>query len=372
MKIELLQDNLKAALAVAGRVAKEKTTLPVLANLLLKTDGGGLQIAACDLTTSITVRVSGKVEEEGAITLNAKRLSEVVGLMPVERMNIATDDKALSATVKGSKSRTSIKGLDAGEFPIIPTLAHAQLLFTVLASDLLKAFKAVSFGMSTNAAAPSFNATHVKLTGGCLQLDATDQFGLAEYRLSVSYEGDDQKFVIPFDGVGHIERVLAKLAESAAEVQVAIGKQNNHLVIGNDDLQVGVQLVDTKSPDFANIIPRKFDTKVTASIADLSLAVRQVGVVVEDGYGISLDFKTNEAAITGKSKQRGDDSDSSVSIVLDGKPILVVFNHRQLMPVFNALDSVQCLIQMIGPRSPVVIRGVGDDSALYVVMPFNR
>lgn len=372
MKIELLQDNLKAALAVAGRVAKEKTTLPVLANLLLKTDGGGLQIAACDLTTSITVRVSGKVEEEGAITLNAKRLGEVVGLMPVERMNITSDDKKLEATVRGSKSRTSIKGLDAGEFPIIPTLAHAQVLFTVLASDLLKAFKAVSFSMAADTTVPSLNATYLNLSGPCLTFATTDRFRLSEYKMRVKYEGDDHAMLIPFDGVGHIERVLAKLAESAAEVQVAIAERNNQIIIGNEDLQVGVQLVDAKFFDYAQVVPKKFTTKITVSIADLALAVRQVGVVVEDGWGIKVDFKADDAVVTGQSTERGDDSDASVSIALEGDKKAVELNHRYLLPVLNALDAVQCSIQMTPGKSPIIIRGVGDDSALYVVMPFNR
>lgn len=372
MKIELLQDNLKGTLAIAGRVSKERTSLPVLSNVLLKTDNGGLQVAACDLTTSITVRVGGKVEEEGGITLNAKRLSEVVGLMPVEPITITSDDKKLEATVKGRKSRTSIKGLDAGEFPVIPTLAHAQILFSVLASDLLKAFKAVSFSMSPDASAPALNATYLSLSGPCLTFATSDRFRLSEYKMRVKYEGGDHTMLIPFDGVGHIERVLAKLAESATEVQVAITQHNNQIVIGTDDLQVGVQLVDAKFFDYARMIPKKFDTKITAGIADLSLAIRQVGVVVEDGWGIKIDFKPDSAAVTGQSRERGDDSDSDVSIVLDGNPKAVELNHRYLLPVLSALDSVQCSIQMQSGVAPIIIRGVGDDNALYVVAPFNK
>lgn len=375
MKLELLQENLRSALALVGRVAPSRVTLPVLANVLLKANGAGLQVSACDLTTSITVKIGCKTGDEGAITLPAKRLAEVVGLMPAERMSIDVAYSTQTATLKGSKAKTSIKGIEAAEFPVIPQMSNADALFKLPASDLLKAFRAVSFAMSTDASRPSLNATYIKLDGNCAKFAATDGFRLAEFSLPVTYSGDARSLLINADSVGHIERVLVELAKIAADVAVAVSKSNGGIIIGSDTIEIVSQLVDEKYVDYVRVIPRDSNTTVTVGVADFLLAAKQAAAVIADGHAIICDFEHDEdnrkhLFIHGKSDTGA--ADSSVEIEMTGPQATVKIDPNYLLQTISAISTVQCKISINDGKAPILIRPLGADDALYVVIPFNK
>ncbi len=178
MKVSVSQENLHRALGQVMRAVASKTTLPVLNNILLATDNGKLKLAATNLELAITAWVSCTVTQEGAVTIPAKSLTEWVNTLPTETVSLSVDSR-LALTLNCGRNRSTIRGIDAEDFPAIPSIGDGNGPTVTIDGVLLKDMIAqISFAAATDDSRPVLAGIHMKIEGQTISLAATDGFRL--------------------------------------------------------------------------------------------------------------------------------------------------------------------------------------------------
>ena len=213
MKISTLQENLKTGVYIVSHIAGKNVNLPILSNVLIKASKDGINLITTDLEMGIISKIRGKVETEGKYTVNAKVLSDYVSLLPNQKINLEKKDNIL--TVCSENYKTSIKGQEAEDYPLIPKI-DKNIYFKLNIEEFKKALSQVIFSVS-------ISDTRIELTGvlfsfskNGLTLASTDSFRLSEKKVKVTtnIETEDEiKVVIPSKTLQEVIRILSTIRE---------------------------------------------------------------------------------------------------------------------------------------------------------------
>lgn len=366
MRITCTQEKLKEALTTVSRIAHKHPTLPVLRCALISAQGRTLKIRVTNLELGIEITTPASVEEEGFVAVPADVLSSYLNSLYGER-TVALQSKDGNLLVTTSHSKTTIKSLPADDFPTLPEVGGEQS-FTLRSADLSRGLKAVLFCASTSAVRPELGSVLVSGEGGTLVFAATDSFRLAEKTIPLKKQEIPEHLLLPARNAAEIVRVL-DLADG--EVQVFYNK--NQLSFTVDGVYVTSRLVDGSFPDYRQIIPKKHTTEVIALKSDL-VNTFKLGAVFSDNLQqvrMSVSPKAKTFTVESRSAERGESTDT-VHAAVSGEELSINFNLRYLADSLQGITSDSVSLQFSGLNKPVVIRGVSDNSFLYLVMPMNR
>ncbi|MFN8526075.1 MAG: DNA polymerase III subunit beta [Chloroflexota bacterium] len=378
MRLTCLPEKLAEGLATVGRVVATRGTLPVLSNVLLQTDEGRLKLAATNLELTISAWVGAKVEADGAVTLPARLLSEYVGLL--------TAGEPLHLEMKGTKVHlacgrfeANISGIDADEFPPIPTVGGGES-FALPAAALKQAIQNVAFAAAPDDSRPVLAGVLVTIAEGRLTLAAADGFRLAVRRLDVSASGaPDLTMIVPARALNELARGLPD--DESEEVRVAATPDRNQVLFQYKSAELVSRLIDGQFPDFNRIIPKESKTRVTVQTGDLLRATRAAQVFARDNSMIVRleltpperqdDMALGSIVVTATSAEIGDNT-GEVDASVEGEAQQVAFNGRYLRDALESLDAQQAFLEITGPASPGLIRPAdGDNSYFHVIMPMH-
>lgn len=375
MKVSCLQENLARGLNIVSRaVAGRMTSLPVLTHVLIATDNGRLRISATNLELGVSCWIGARIDEEGAATVPARTLQDLVNLLSQGPIDLEAT-RAQSLRVRSGKAENTIKGMDHNEFPLIPAFDPNGAV-QVDPKSLKQMIAQVAFAASTDESRPAMTGVFTRLEDDRITMAATDGF-----RLSVrsgkllTPVGEPRTLLAPRNAVHDIQRLLGDQDEP---ISISLAPSHGQVLFHLKDIDVVVQLIDQKFPNYEFIVPKKHDTRVIVNTAEFLKACKVAAIFAREAADtIRLTFvpAENRLVVTARSDETGENvvelDASEGGVQITGQPLEIGFNVKYLIEVLGNLDKPQTVIEASTPRSAAVIRPLGDDDFLHVLMPIN-
>jgi len=372
MKLSCLQENLNRGLSVVGRAVATRTTLPITNNVLLATDQSRLKLVATNLEMAISCWIGGKVEEEGAITVPARLLTEFISSLPSEKVDINLSPKTKTLELKCARFEARISGVDAKDFPPIPKIEDG-ITTKVEVDTLRQGISQVVFAAATEESRPVLTGVDAQFEGDLLTLAAADGFRLAVYKLPIAVPvSEKSEVIIPARTLAELNRLMAD-QEEAVEITMSPNKGQALFRLKNTELVS--QLVQGTFPNYAQLIPQSYTTRAVVDVAEFLRATKTASIFARDGSGIVRlviapggELTPGKMTISARSEEIGDDV-GEIDAIVEGEEAKIAFNGKYLTDVLSVLGESQVALETTNPSSPGVIRPVGVDNYIHVVMP---
>jgi len=374
MKLIALQKNLKQGVFVSSYLTGKNNNLPILNNLMISASDGVIKILATDLEVGVTNVVRGKIEEEGSFTVDAKVFSNYINLLPNQKVELVVKEAEL--IVESDNYKTKIKGESAEEYPLIPELVNDKY-YQVKMSDFKKAISSVLFAVSSDESRLALSGVLFNLEKDKLFLVGTDSYRLAEKSINLKNIGVDEeiKAIIPTKTLQELVRIISgdySDEKSADEIKIYINE--NQIAFKFNSVEIISRLIDEQYPDYKQIIPVNFKTKVTIDKQELIRAVKAAAIFSKTGVNdINLDFLADKSSlvISATSGQTGE-SIINLSAKIEGPDNSVTINYKYLIDGLGHIDDDLVIIELIDANAPCLFRpGVSGDYT-YIIMPIKR
>lgn len=374
MRVSCLQENLSRGLNIVSRAVGTRTTLPVLSNVLLQTDNGRLRLVATNLEMSITAWIGASVEEDGAITVPARTLNDLVNTLSPERVDLEVAVRTNALHLVCGATTANIKGIDAYEFPPIPEPTEDDFVLAIPAAEFKEAINMVAFAAARDDSRPILTGVSVSLNEDVLTLAAADGFRLSVKRIALE-SSDHPPFtlVVPARTLLEVARVITDDDEF---VQLVLPPDHAQALFFVENAQVVSQLIDGTFPDFQQIIPRDVETRTVLYTADVLRAARRADIFAREANNtvrFSIEPQDGMAGIVRVRAQASETGENEVLLdaSIEGEGVEVAFNVRYLIDVLNVIPHDQIVLKTIRADKPGVIQPLNDDSFTHVVMPMH-
>lgn len=366
MKIVCTQENLNRGLSLVSNIANKSSNLPILNNVLLKAEKNDLTLITTDLEIGIKAAIRGKIEKPGEFTVDAKLIHNFVSFLPKENIEINLDGDNLE--IKSADQETSIKGMSAEDFPLIPDM-EKQNMIELSVSDIKRSLSQVLLAASLDASRLEINAVNFNFQKNELTLAATDSYRLAEKKLEV-INTENRSLIIPLKTLQELARIL----NDQEEKKLKIYFNENQILFELDGVQLISRVIDGKYPDYSQIMPKEFKTEAKCNIAKLAPAIKSVALFCKQGINdirLSFDSKAQKIIIATASSNTGT-SIAKVPAEIKGEENDIVFNYRYLLDGLNQLGTSDVNIKINNNSSPGLLQPVGNDKYVYLVMPIRQ
>jgi DNA polymerase-3 subunit beta len=367
MKVSCSQRELLTALNIVNKAVNSTNTLPVLGNILLKAEKDRLFFAATNLELAITYDMEATVKEEGAITVPARLISSFVALLNDKEVEMSVT-KSMELFIESASSQTKIKGIDSEEFPII-SISEADKTLTLSSEQLLHGINQTCFAAAVNTARPALSGILFKVSTEELILVGTDSFRLAEKKIKLNKKNDfEGEYVIPSRTIAELGKILEKFPEKNLTIKFA----EKQVLFEVDKALVSSRIIEAKFPDYAQIIPRTHNTLIASKGDELSMAIRRTILFAREGNH-SVKFLVNtdgKLSLQTEETHIGQEK-TDLQVKLEGSENNISLNAQYLLDALTSLGEKEIAIEMIDKDAPAVMKGVNDDSYLYLVMPLK-
>lgn len=362
-----MQENLARGLSVVSRAVSSRSTLPVLANVLLKTEDAGLKLTATNLEIGVTYWVPGKIETDGAVTVPAKLLTDLVSSLPAgDRVDLELQAND-TLHLRCGRFETNIKGIDADEFPAIG--AAGERPTTRIAQNVLRrALAETAFAAASDEARPILTGVLAKFEGDQLTLAAADNYRIAVKTITILDAVPETSVVIPARALNELTRILADVDDP---VEVVLTGGRNQIVFHLDGIDLVSRLIDGQFPNYQQVVPQSHTTRAELDREELLRAVRPAALIAHESANIvKLQVSADgEPGITVSANAEVGDLVGQVEATVEGDGTTIAFNARYLADVLTNVMADRFALELNGPLSPGVFKPLGDDQYLHVVMP---
>lgn len=375
MKLTLTQEALQRGLAHVSRAVATRTSLPVLGNVLLATDRGQLKLAATNLEVGITYWVDCQIEEEGSITVPARLLSDFVGNLPNEQVKLEVDRRTLGLRVGSARSKATVKGIDAEDFPAIPSVEGAPT--ASMPPDLLREMVSQSaFAAATDESRPVLAGVLVRFEGNRVTLSAADGFRMAVRHIELDTAAtEDVSVIVPARALNELARTIADQQDA---VEITVTPNRNQLVCRAGNIEFLSRLIDGNFPDWRQIVPAGYTTRAVVSREELQRAARLAAYFARDNNDIvklsfepgSGEYELGCLTLSANAAEVGENS-TDLDASIEGPANQIAFNVKYLTDVLGALRASQVAVEMQGPNNAGVLRPLGPDDSTHVIMPMH-
>ncbi len=372
MKLSCLQENLNKGLSVVGRAVAARTTLPITNNILLATDQPRLKLVATNLEMAISCWIGAKVEEEGAITVPARLITEFVNSLPSERVDVALSPGTKTLGLKCARFEARISGVNAKDFPPIPKV-EGGISTKVEVEALRQGISQVVFAAASEESRPVLTGVNAEFNGDLLTLAAADGFRLAVYKLPIATPVSQRtEVIIPARTLAELNRLIG---DNEKTVDIMINPNKSQALFRLKDIELISQLVQGTFPQYAQLIPQSYNTRVVVDVVEFLRATKTASIFARDGSGIVRLVVTTgsketpgKITVSARSEEMGDDV-GEIDAIIEGEEAKIAFNGKYLIDVLGVLRESQIALETTNPSSPGVIRPVGVDNYIHVVMP---
>ena len=372
MKLSCLQENLSRSLAVVGRAVATRATLPITQNVLLSTDQSMLKLSATNLEIAITTWVGAMIEEEGAVTVPARLLTEFVNSLPSDRIDLELLAGGGILQLTCARSQARIHGTDAAEFPPIPTVVEG-VAARVAPSVLKSAIARVAFAAATEESRPVLTGVEMKLSGDRFTMAAADGFRLAVHQGSLLEPvASEVNIIIPARTLNELSRLLGDQDEP---VEVMMTPARGQVLFRVRGVELVSQLLQGAFPNYEQLIPQTHQTRVVFDLQQLLRAARTAAIFARDGSNIIRvqilphGEGGGKVIISAKSEEVGDNKDEVDTESIKGAESKIAFNSRYLLEVLAVLERGKVALETATSSSPGVFKPVDSDDYVHVVMP---
>jgi DNA polymerase-3 subunit beta len=372
MKVTCLQENLARGLGIVGRAVAVRSTLPITSNVLISTDHGRIKLAATNLDIALSCWIGGQIEEEGAITVPSRLLSDFVNSLPSDKIDLTLSPRSRQLKVKCARNEATIGGLDADDFPPIPAVDDGATL-ELDPKVLRDAITQVVFSAATDDSRPVLTGVDIVVEGDTLTLAAADGFRLAVRTLKLKKKvAETQQVIVPSRALAELNRLLQDQEDPVA---MTFNAGKTQVLFRLKDVELVAQLIQGTFPDYSRLIPKEWTSRAVVEVKDFLQETKIASIFARDGSGIvritfqgAEDGAPGKMTVSARAEEIGDnqgDLDASV----EGEPSKIAFNGKYLQDVLQVLDGGKVALETTGPSQPGVIRPIDDDSYVHVVMP---
>ena len=373
MNISCLQENLAKGLGIAGRIVKERSTLLALSNILLAADGDRLKLAATNLEIGITCWIGAQIEQEGAITVPARTLVDLVNTLPPGKVDMSMNG-AQTLKLQSGRFKSNVKGIDANEFPLIPHIEGDEAIH--IAPDVLgQMIEQVTFAAARDESRPILTGVLARFEGDRLTFAAADGFRLSVRTGSLS-AAVSQPFevIVPARALTELGHVLNGQEEP---VSIAVTPTRNQIMFRLNSVELVAQLIDGKFPDYQMIMPKSNTARAVLDTAPLIKACKAASVFArESANTVRLtvvpgdESRPGHLTVQATSAETGDNA-GEVDASIEGEPLEIAFNVQYLIDALKAVAAPQVSLELTTASSPGVLRPIGDDAFTHVMMPMQ-
>ncbi len=374
MKVSCLQENLAKGLSLVSRAVAARSTLPVLGNILLATDNGQLRLSATNLELGITCWIGAKIEEEGSTTVPAKTFVDLVNTLPPEQVNLDLTARTQTLNLNCGRTQAHIKGIDAQEFPLIPSLDRDGAI-ELNVEDFREMISQVTFAAATDEARPILTGVLARIEGGVLKLEAADGFRLAVRKGHLSSAPSASvNAVIPARALAELGRLIT--ADEPVHMSLPPGR--GQVIFRHDSVELVSQLIEGSFPDLTAVIPKNYTTRTVLSTDAFRKACRTSDIFAREAAHTArikvkpgTDLIPGHVSISATSAETGDNV-AEIDATVEGVPVEIAFNVKYLVDVLNVITTPHVALETSAATSPGVIKPVGpEDDYLYVCMPMH-
>lgn len=402
MRVSCLQENLAKGLSIVGRAVSTRSTLPVLGNILLEAKDNQLRLAATNLEIGINCWIGAKVEDEGAITVPARLLTEFVNSLPPDRIDMELAVRTQTLHLSCARYDANMKGIDAADFPIIPSASGSEdeegevldgARVELDTEGLRTMIDQVSFAASSDESRPTLTGVEVTFANNTLKMAATDGYRLSVRSVNLVQGNamEEMTVIAPAKSLGELARISADADPEQPVLAIVTQARNQILfqITGKSGESRGVfqrvelvsQLIDARFPDYRAIIPKEYKTRTIVDTASLLKAVRVASLFARDNSNIirvGIDPGNGDGdgggqiKLTATSSEMGD-SVNELDATVEGDALEITFNARYLTDVLTHVDQPQVVLETTQATRPGMLRpiGIGEDECLHVVMPMH-
>ena len=371
MRLSCLQENLARGLSVVGRAVASRSTLPITQNVLLSTEQSMLKISATDLNMAMTTWIGAQVEEEGAITVPARLLSDFVNSLPPERIDMETTSQPVGLNIKCVSFESNISGSPADDFPPIPAV-EGGLAAKIEPDVLREAIGRVSFAAATEDSRPVLTGVKTEISGDKFKFAAADGFRLAVYSGELAEPpSEDLEFLIPARVLNEISRLLGTQQKA---VEFMVTPSSNQALFRVEDVEIVSSLIAGNFPNYNQLIPQSYTTRVVLNSDEFLRATRTAAIFARDGSGIiRLQMGAGEEdapghlTVSSRAEEVGDNQ-GQLGAAVEGEDAKIAFNSKYLTDVLDVLNG-EVAMEVSSPSSPGVLKPVEGDDYVHVVMP---
>ena len=371
MRISTDQETLQRGLSVVSRAVATRSTLPQTGHVCIATDGERLKLSATNLEIAITNWITADVEDAGAITIPARLLTDFIATLPNEKITLGVAARSKRAEITGTRSETTISGMDADDFPPIPTISDAQVI-RLEPSSLREAIDHVVFAAATDDSRPVLTGVHVKIAEDRLTLAAADGFRLAVFHVTTAEApAETVEVIIPARELQELGRLLPDREEPVA---LEINAARSTALFRLSDVELTAQLIQGTFPAYDQLIPAQYQTRVILDAGEFLREVRTAAVFARDGSGIvRLEAGGDgdgegKLTIRARAEEQGD-HEGNMDATIEGEAAKIAFNSRYLQDVLQVLDGRPVALESTGPSNPGVLRPEGSENYIHVIMP---
>ena len=380
MKITVNQQNLAKALSIVGRAVSSRSTMPILANVLLEaTADDRLRVVATNREISINAWIGADVEESGSITIPARLLSEFVNSLPPDTIDMDLIQRTLTLHLNCARFYANMKGIAADDFPLLPTAETVTgYSYTVQPDALKRLIETTTFAASTDENRQTLTNVQCVFADGTLQMAATDGFRLSVNKAAATGAAE-MTAIVPARNLFEVARICA----TDDPITVAIGEQRNHVLFaatGTDSLQrveVVSELTDVRFPDYSSIVPKSYNTRTTVPADVLKKAVEMALLFARDSSNIIRLAAAGESlTVTGDSPETGGNV-GKLDARTNGEPIDIALDGRFVKQYLETAKGAIVTIETTQPTRPAAFRVLHDDVTAdkdytHVIMPMHR
>jgi len=375
MKVTVLQENLARGLGTVSKAVSPRSTLPVLANVLIASDEGRLRLSATNLEMGVTCWIPARIEEEGSTTVPARTFSDLVGTLPSDQVNLKLDVSTQTLNVRGGTSTNDIKCIDAQEFPPLP-VPDLDGAVQINAGDFREMIHQVAFAASTDEARPVLMGVLIQVDKDKLTMAAADGFRLSVRKAVLSATiSAPVSAIVPAQALKELARVAG---DGEEPIYMVLPKGRGQVIFRVKDVEVVSQLIDGTFPDFQQIIPRSYKSRTLVSTASLLKACKQAEIFAREGSNVARfniksaqgELQPSEVEISATSEETGK-NETIVEATVDGGGLLIAFNVKFLREALEVIRTPNVALETSAPNAPGVVKPVGEEDFLHVIMPMH-
>jgi len=358
---------------MVSRAVSPRSTLPVLANVLVASDEGRLRLSATNLELGISCWLGAQISEEGSITVPARTFADLINALPNDTITLSLNQKTQTLNVRCGTSSTDIKGIDAQEFPPMPVPDLAEGV-DLSVSDFKEMIQQVVFAASTDEARPVLQGVKMNVTGNEITLAATDGFRISVRKAMLANPvSRSMDAIIPARALSELARIAT---DGEQTLTMILPPGRGQVLFHTNDTELVSQLIDGNFVEYKAIIPRSLKTHTIASNAGLLKACKQAEIIARDGNNvIRLNIQPRgdqpgQIEISAQSEETGS-SEIVVDATIDGPGLVIAFNVKFLREVLDVIKTPNVSIGTNANNTPAMIRPVGDESYQHVIMPMH-
>ena len=366
MKVEILLEKFKLAVSQIEKVSGKNLALPILGAIYIQTDEASLILRATNLNIGAEIKIPAKITEHGSVAVSAQLLGQIAGGLTGD-MPILLETVNDNLIIQTKRAKMTLKSMSAEDFPTLPKI-DAPDTFEVPIDQFVTGVKSVAYAAAISDIKPEIASIYLYPDNEQLVFVATDAFRLAEKKVLVKNMSQFPEILMPVKNIIEIMRILG---EYSGLVTISIAE--NQISFLHEGVYITSRLTGGTYPNYRQIMPKESKTEVIILKSDLQNILKSI-LVFSDKFNqidVSIDPKEKVCTFTSRNGDTGEGV-ISAEAALTGEPIETRMNHRYISDAFQSISTDSVVFSFTEPNRAMVMKGVGDTSFTYLVMPMNR